>query len=171
MRDLCRDRLVVSHCVHTRRPRTDSTDRRPPAVEFLEGRVLLAANVYEAESAALVGATVAHFPGGFTGTGFADYREASGDSVVWAVEVTDDGAYDLAVRYANGRSGDRPLQLSIDGAAAGDVLSFPATGDWANWATVTRTVTLSAGTHEVRLTAVGSSGPNVDSLTVEPGDV
>src|SRR4051812_48077558 len=168
MRDLCRDRSVVSRCVRTRSP-NHPANRRPPAVECLEDRVLMAATVYEAESAALAGATFAHSPGGFTGTGYADYRNGSGDSVEWTVDVADDGAYDLGVRFANGGSGDRPLQLSIDGAVAGDVLSFPSTGDWTRWETVTHTVTLSAGTHAVRLTAVGSSGANVDSLTVEPG--
>jgi hypothetical protein len=168
MRDLDRDHLVVSRFPYPQKSKSSSVRR--PAVEGLEGRVLMAATVYEAESAVLTGATVSRSPGGFSGAGYVDYRNPSGDTVEWAVEVPADGAYALGVRYANGSSGGRPLQLSIDGAAAADAVTFPGTGDWAVWGSVTRTVTLSAGPHVVRLTAIGWSGPNVDALTLEPTD-
>jgi hypothetical protein len=74
MRDLCRDLLVVLRSVPFPRPRNRPAKPRRPAVEGLEGRVLLAATVYEAESAALTGASVGRSPGGFTGAGYVDYR-------------------------------------------------------------------------------------------------
>jgi len=170
MRDLCRDLPVVPRCARSHEPRTNPTRPGGPAVECLEGRLLMAAVVYEAESATLTGATVSRSPGGFSGAGYVDYRNPSGDSVEWTVGVDADGGYALAVRYANGKLADRPLELAVDGVVTGQV-SFPFTGEWADWATVTRHVQLSAGTHTVRLTAVGWSGPNVDALAVEASDL
>jgi len=45
-------------------------------------------------------------------------------------------------------------------------LSFVGTGSWTTWQTVSVTVNLQAGTNRIRLTSVGSSGANIDSLTV-----
>ena len=170
MRNLCRDLPVVPRCARSHEPRTNPTRPGGPAVECLEGRLLMAAVIYEAESATLTGATVSRSPGGFSGAGYVDYRNPSGDSVEWTVGVDADGGYALAVRYANGKLADRPLELAVDGVVTGQV-SFPFTGEWADWATVTRHVQLSAGTHTVRLTAVGWSGPNVDALAVEASDL
>ena len=148
-------------------PMRKSAARRA-AVERLEGRVLMAAQLYEAESASVAGAEVSRNPGGFTGTGFVDYVAGAGESVEWTIAVDSAGNYALDVRYANGRAGDRPLELRIDGVASVGPMSFPAGGDWTTWLNAGRTVALSAGTHTIRLTSVGSSGPNVDSLTVRP---
>jgi hypothetical protein len=58
--------------------------------------------------------------------------------------------------------------LSVNGAVVRGRMSFPATGGWAQWKTVSLDVPLKAGTDSVTLTAVDSSGPNVDKLTVKP---
>jgi len=75
---------------------------------------------------------------------------------------------------ANGlvrRDGDdqsnRPLDLSINAQRVGSV-AFAPTGSWTTWRTVTARVTLAAGRNRVRLTAVGSSGANIDSMLVAP---
>lgn len=47
-------------------------------------------------------------------------------------------------------------QLSLDlnaGATQLGAVAIPATGDWQNWTTVTRTVQLPAGTHSVGIYA------------------
>ena len=141
---------------------------RPAVLERLEGRTLLAAQVFEAETATVAGAGVARSPGGFTGGGFVDYVAGAGESVEWTVDVPAGGRYALDVRYANGRSGDRPLELAVDGVASRVALSFPATGAWTTWGVSSRMVTLASGTHKIRLTSVGAGGPNLDSLTVRP---
>jgi chitinase len=45
-------------------------------------------------------------------------------------------------------------------------LAFNPTGLWTTWTTVTQRARLGAGARHIRATAIGSSGPNVDSLQV-----
>lgn len=137
-----------------------------PAVEPLEGRVLMASQVYEAESAKLFNLGISSSRPGHTGSGYVDYDHATGDYVEWTVAVDAPGSYALDVRYAHGGAADRPLELRVDGAVSGQAVSFPPSGSWAAWTTSSRTLDLGTGTHTVRLTAIGASGPNVDSLTV-----
>jgi poly(3-hydroxybutyrate) depolymerase len=120
---------------------------------------------YQAESAARSGAIVANANGGYTGTGYVDYQNASNDYIEWTVNVLAEGQYTLDFRYAL-ISGSRPLALRINGAVANASLAFPSTASWTIWKSVTTTVTLKAGSNTVRTTAIGSSGANIDSLKV-----
>jgi Ca2+-binding RTX toxin-like protein len=123
-------------------------------------------STYQAEAATLSGVLVQSNVKGYTGTGFADYQHASGDFVEFAVDVASGGAYSLGLRYANGATSDRPLELKVDGQAVAARLSFAPTGGWGTWKTVEQPAALTSGRHLVRLTSVGSNGPNLDSLTV-----
>jgi glucose/arabinose dehydrogenase len=123
-----------------------------------------APTVYEAESAALFGAAVRRDNGGYTGSGYADYVNASGDYVQWTVTASASGTRMLEFRYALSGA-NRPLELRVNGVAVGTV-PFLNTGGWTTWRVSGVAVPLNAGANTVRLTAVGSSGPNVDSLTV-----
>ncbi|MEJ7683695.1 MAG: carbohydrate-binding protein [Segetibacter sp.] len=119
----------------------------------------------EAEEAILYGTEVSSDNPGFTGTGFADYINMSGDYIEWNVNEQLSGAVMLRFKYANGDTTDRPLKLEVNGVEVASNLSFPATGAWTNWSSVPVTVNLKAGVNTVRLSAIGYSGPNVDHLT------
>ncbi len=120
---------------------------------------------YEAEAATLSGAVVGTDHSGYSGTGFADYRNNSGDYIEWSVEVPSAGLYTVSFRYANGGAGDRPLELKVNGAVVAGNLSFVPTGVWNAWGfTASEQVSLNAGLNTVRITAIGSSGANVDYL-------
>ncbi len=121
--------------------------------------------VYEAENASLSGAVVKFTPAGFTGSGFADYVNASNDYVQWNVVVPAGGEYILQFRYSL-TSGNRPLRISANGSTVAEGLSFPSTGSWSNWSYVNLPVTLNSGSNLIRATAVGFSGGNVDHLRV-----
>ncbi|WP_456093985.1 carbohydrate-binding protein [Paenibacillus alkalitolerans] len=121
---------------------------------------------YEAEDAVLSGPVIANHYSGYTGTGYADYINASGDYVEWTVNASAAGTYTLRFRYANGGSGDRPLNITVNGREVSSSLSFPPTGSWSTWSTVSIAASLNAGTNTVRAAAIGSGGGNVDSLTV-----
>jgi hypothetical protein len=54
----------------------------------------------------------------------------------------------------------------VNGVVAQSRLSFPPTGAWSTWRTVSVTVQLAAGVNKIRLTTVGSNGANLDSLTI-----
>jgi hypothetical protein len=121
---------------------------------------------YEAELATLSGPEVATNHEGYLGSGFADYLNPTGDYTEFVIAVDADGQYDLSFRYALGAAANRSLSLTIDGEVI-TTLDFNSTGDWTNWNDVAEQVQLTAGTHAVRLTAIGTSGPNLDALTVE----
>jgi alpha-D-xyloside xylohydrolase len=126
------------------------------------------AGVFEAEDAALSGAVVSTANGGFTGTGYADYVHASGDFVEWTVNVATAGSHTLAFRYANGGTTNRPLSLSVNGAVINSALAFNPTGSWTTWGSTTLSASLPAGSAvKIRATATGSSGANIDNLTVD----
>ncbi len=119
----------------------------------------------EAEDATLSGAKTATNHPGFSGSGFVDYVNASGDYVEWTVDVPTAGDYKLAFTYALSQ-GNRPLAISVNGTVVAAALSFPGTGGWSTWQDATTTVALAAGVNQVRATATGQSGANVDYLTV-----
>ena len=121
----------------------------------------------QAEQAELSGARVSSGNAGYTGTGYADYANASGDYVRWAADVTTAGEYTLEFRYASGGS-DRPLELHVNGV----VEPAPVVPDHRllvhpPGSTVSARVTLPARQH-LQLTSVGSNGPNLDAVTIRP---
>jgi PA14 domain-containing protein/Big-like domain-containing protein/carbohydrate binding protein with CBM6 domain/fibronectin type III domain protein/strictosidine synthase-like protein len=122
--------------------------------------------LYEAENAVLVGAVVSNIHAGYTGTGFVDYINPSGDYIEWTVSAPAAGSYILDFRYGNGGTTNRPLELRVNGGVVNPSLAFPSTGTWTNWSLSSAPVSLTAGTNTIRLTAIGSSGANIDSLTV-----
>ena len=124
---------------------------------------------YEAEAATLSGAVAASNHPGYSGTGFADYINPTNDYVEWTVEIMYSGAYSLNFHYANGGSSERPLRLSIDNQGGYGNIFIPTTGSWSSWGTTTSgAIYLAAGTHTVRATAIGKSGPNIDYLLIAP---
>jgi hypothetical protein len=122
--------------------------------------------VYEAEDAILGGPTAANVNGGFTGKGYADFQNASGDSIRWDVSAAAAGIVNLTFRYANGGTTNRPLSLRVNGTLVSPSLSFDSTGSWTTWKTVSVSVQLSAGSNSIFLSTIGSNGANFDSLTV-----
>jgi hypothetical protein len=122
---------------------------------------------YEAEAGRLVGAQVATHVAGFTGAGFADYINASGDYVEWRVYAPSAGSYALTFRYGLGGASGRPLTIRVNGQVVAG-LGFPPTGSWSTWKTVSLAATLRAGVNAVRATAIGWSGANMDRLSVRP---
>jgi hypothetical protein len=124
-------------------------------------------NRYQAEAAVVVGAEVSTLHPGFTGTGFVDYLNAAGDYVEWTFDQADSGNVTLNFRYANGGPEARAMRLSVDGTTVQEQLAFPVTGDWSQWSVVKASVALAAGSHTVRLSANGTSGPNLDYLEVD----
>jgi len=131
----------------------------------------------QAESATLSGGVVvANDHPGYEGTGFADYPNPNPTDprtvfVRWTASVTTTGSYDLQVRFANGGTTARPLNLYVNGVRAG-TMTGAVTGDWTSWAVETLTaVPLSAGTNTLELAAdAGAVGPNVDRISVLVAD-
>jgi hypothetical protein len=72
----------------------------------------------------------------------------------------------LSIRYANGTTVNRPMDISVNGGTAVTV-NFAGTGSWDTWQTATVSVPLNAGTNTIRATATtANGGPNVDYIEI-----
>ncbi|MFE2965824.1 PQQ-dependent sugar dehydrogenase [Streptomyces sp. NPDC059340] len=133
----------------------------------LTGTAAQAATDYQAEDATISQGAVATNHTGYTGTGFVDYTNITGSYVEFTVSAATAGTSSLALRYANGTSTDRPMDLSVNGTVVASGVSFPATTDWNTWATKSVNVQLDAGSNKIRATATtANGGPNLDRVSV-----
>ncbi|WP_043361989.1 putative Ig domain-containing protein [Belnapia sp. F-4-1] len=105
---------------------------------------------------------------GITGSGYMDMGGNAGDAVSFGVTAPTAGTYTLSFRYSNGSndSAARPMTLNVGGQT--QTIAFTSTGvdGWDNWATATVTVQLAAGQNTISLANNGTSGPNIDSVTI-----
>ncbi len=118
---------------------------------------------YQAEDATISQGVVESNHLNFTGTGF-----VNGDNVVGSnVEFTVSGpASAVIVRYANGTTVARPMDVAVDGSVIATP-AFDATANWDTWNEITIPVVLGAGSHSIRLTATtANGGPNLDRIGV-----
>jgi hypothetical protein len=124
-------------------------------------------SIYEAEEAVLVGPTIENLHPWYTGLGYADYTYTpSGEYIEWTVNIPVQGSYSLQFRYANGSTGDRPLEVKVNNVVIKSSLSLPPTGAWATWATVSVSAGLISGHNTIRATSIGWAGPNMDHLNI-----
>jgi polygalacturonase len=120
----------------------------------------------EAESATCQG-TIDSDHTGFSGTGFCNTNNAVGAAVEWAVTADTAGPASVTLRYSNGATTNRPMDISVNGAVVASGVAFNSTGTWDTWADATLTLPLQAGANTVRATATtANGGPNLDYLLV-----
>ncbi len=119
----------------------------------------------QAEDAGYEGPDFKNENAGYHGTGYIDYANGYEDYITWTVRVPEAGNYNLDFRYALG-SGNRPLELKVNGSIVVSSLDFIETGGWTTWDYSSSIQYLNAGTNTITLTAIGSSGPNIDELVV-----
>jgi hypothetical protein len=105
--------------------------------------------------------------------GYADFGSTNADFLTFNFEVPSDqaGAGVVKVRYGNGGTADRPLEVFVNGASIG-IFSFNpppgVTGDaaWATWQTIDIPMNLVAGLNTVTFRATANTGPNIDQIEV-----
>ncbi|WP_394823088.1 cellulase family glycosylhydrolase [Pendulispora albinea] len=131
---------------------------------------LAAAAEYQAENATIVDGVVESNHTGYTGSGFVNYNNAVGSYVEFTINAAAAGSSTLTLRYANGTTTNRPMDISVNGAVVSAGLAFGGTGAWTNWADAKVNVTLKAGANVVRATATtANGGPNLDRITEGSG--
>jgi hypothetical protein len=120
----------------------------------------------EAENAVVKGAKIASDHAGYDGKGFVDFVNDKQDYIEWTTEIKVPGSYTLSFKFSNGSANTRSLALSADNVSVGTA-SFLPLSSWENWASYSGPKAfLKAGTHKIRLTATGQSGPNIDYLSL-----
>ncbi|MGW0202484.1 PQQ-dependent sugar dehydrogenase [Nonomuraea sp. NPDC003201] len=123
---------------------------------------------YEAENATISQGVVESNHAGYSGTGFVNGDNVAGSYTQWTINAPAAGTATLAFRYANGTGADRPSDIAVNGTTVAAARSFPATGAWTTWTTITLTAQVTAGTNTIRATATGAGGnPNWDYLDAE----
>ncbi|MDB6076494.1 MAG: rane protein, partial [Akkermansiaceae bacterium] len=122
--------------------------------------------IYEAEDATLRGPVKTTEHPGYSGSGYADYGSAVGESITWSVPVVHAGTQRLVFRYANGGTDNRPLAIRVNGTVVATPL-FGPTGGWPAWMnTASVDAVLNKGANTISLTSTTATGPNVDHLEV-----
>jgi glucose/arabinose dehydrogenase len=151
---------------------TATTANGGPNLDWAEVDIAAPSSDYQAENATISQGLVESNHAGFTGTGFVNYDNVAGSYVEWTVSAASAGAVGVTIRFANGTTTNRPMDISVNGVVASTNASFPGTGAWSTWSTASFNVTLVAGTNKIRATATTvNGGPNVDRLSTNlPGD-
>src|SRR5215211_4163304 len=146
---------------------TATTANGGPNVDFLDFEVAVPSSDYQAENATISQGVVEANHLGYTGTGFVNYNNLAGSYVEWTVGAASAGGASLAIRYSNGTTTNRPMDITVNGVVVADELAFGSTTNWDTWATQTVSAGLTAGVNTVRATATtANGGPNVDKLAV-----
>ncbi|MGW7369633.1 cellulase family glycosylhydrolase, partial [Streptomyces sp. NPDC054841] len=102
------------------------------------------------------------------GTGFVNYTNVAGSYVEWTVDAAQAGSAALTLRYANGTTANRAMDITVNGAVVAHDKAFGGTGAWTSWSTTSVTARLKAGANTIRATATtAGGGPNVDHLAVD----
>ncbi|MFJ8076362.1 cellulase family glycosylhydrolase [Streptomyces sp. NPDC096176] len=147
---------------------TPATATPAPAAPAPTPPTTAAGVTHEAEHATVSRGLIESNHTGFTGSGFVNYDNSTASYVQWTVNAAQAGRATLVLRFANGTAADRPMDITVNGTLAADDRSFPGTGSWTSWSTVTVTADLKAGANTIRATATTvSGGPNVDHLVVD----
>ncbi len=123
--------------------------------------------IYEAENAQLDGPVVDTEDRTQSGD-FVDFVGTADQSVTWTVFVAEDGAYAVDILYAlSTTKAARPMTLSVDGTPVGTLPFAPnSNADETQWNPQSTSLTLTAGTHTITVTAPGANGPNLDYLRI-----
>jgi len=121
---------------------------------------------FQAENASIVSGVVETEHSGYTGSGYANTDNASGQYVEFFLTATQADSYDLTFYYALD-SGNRYGSIQVNGSTVVSNIDFNGTGAWTTWGTSSATVNLTSGENTIRLVAQQSGGlPNLDKMEV-----
>ncbi len=123
---------------------------------------------YEAEAtpATCSGSIDSNYPG-YSGSGFCNGTNAAGAAAQFTVTASTSGTATVGVRFANGTTTARPVDVVVNGSTAATT-SFAGTGAWSTWATRTVTVAVNPGSNTIRFNPTTAGGlPNIDYVDVE----
>ncbi len=89
----------------------------------------------------------------------------SGEWLAYDVNAATSATYNFKVRVASAYSGTKQFRIEVDGANVTGSVSAPYTNGWQAWASVSKTISLKAGAHKIRLVSE-TGGFNFDAIEV-----
>jgi hypothetical protein len=121
---------------------------------------------FPAETATRAGGAVLETTNsGFLGTAYVNFPANGGTLTFNNVPGNGGGAHNLSIRYANGGTTGRTGNIIVNGVSS--TITFPPTGGWTVWQTLTRSVTLAnSATNTIQLASTGQDLGNVDQITL-----
>ncbi|CAN7665557.1 carbohydrate-binding protein [Paenibacillus sp. LjRoot153] len=123
-----------------------------------------AANVYEAENAAVNHANIATGSNA-SGSKYVAQMDYSDSYIDFYVKVPTTKSYTMTIRYANGTGSNSTQSLAYNGGAFSTV-TYPATAGWGQFGTVNVNVNLTAGDNIIRLTKGSTGYAEIDNITI-----
>lgn len=101
---------------------------------------------------------------GFMGDGYLNLDKTMGSSASWNIYAQSATSATIGVRYANGGTTARGMNISVNGTQQATLTANP-TGDWSSWSTEFITLNLAKGPNIVQFTATTlDGGPDIDML-------
>jgi hypothetical protein len=123
--------------------------------------------VYQAEEARISQGVVENNHTGYSGTGFVNLANIAGSYAEWTIQSGTAVGATLDLRYANGTTMDRSMDIIVNGTRVATGRSFPPTANWDTWTATSLPITLKAGTNTIRaISTTGDGGPNLDRITI-----
>ena len=102
---------------------------------------------------------------GFNGSGYVNFPTTGGTLTFSNVDGNGGGTKALQISYANGGTAARAGNLVINGTTTS--ISFPTSGAWTTWATLTVNITLNNNTtNTIQLASTGGDLANIDQIIV-----
>ena len=102
---------------------------------------------------------------GFMEKGYFNFDNTLSSYGIWEVFSQKGAKTTLTIRYANGGTADRNMELVVNGVSTG-TLSFATTGAWTTYGETAVDVVLDQGVNTLALASLtGDGGPNVDMFT------
>ena len=80
--------------------------------------------------------------------------------IIYTIDVNKSADYEFVTRVASENSGGN-FSIEINGVSTEDLISVPNTGGWQDWISISSTISLTEGVHELKF-VVGSGEFNVN---------
>jgi glucose/arabinose dehydrogenase len=126
--------------------------------------------VYQAENATPGGTNppvVEPTNTGYRGTGYVNFALTASTLTFNNVNGNGGGAKNLTVRFANGGTAARTGTVTVNGVTTS--VTFPTTGTWTTWQTISVPVTLNnSSTNTIQFASTGGDLGNMDEISIPP---
>lgn len=105
---------------------------------------------------------------GYTGTGFVDFTNVVGSKLTLEFTLAEEmPSSQVLVRWANGKSDDRAMSITVNDVLQVTNLPFASSGSFTTWLETSIALNLRKGTNRVVFTSLTpNGGPNFDKITI-----